>query len=213
MCINSKVLAIALLGVTGPASAGVLLPPTFDVVNDPYGTTVQVGDVSADDMLSLVVSGTAYLQSPSMYGVNAAGVRTVAGDVWSVGGAWLDAAAGFSYGALVVTLNGVQSRQLFASDAANGVNAAVIPDDLSFNGRIGDLFEIGTPLTGATLNFTVHDTGYGDNSGSFRVTALNAVPEPATWTMLLLGFSGLGHVMRRRPTVSNRSGFYSGAAD
>lgn len=43
------------------------------------------------------------------------------------------------------------------------------------------------------LNFT------GGNGSNFNGTAnLTAVPEPATWGMMLLGFLGVGMVMRRR---------------
>jgi hypothetical protein len=35
-------------------------------------------------------------------------------------------------------------------------------------------------------------------TGTIRVTATNAVPEPATWALMLLGFGGIGMAMRRR---------------
>lgn len=34
-----------------------------------------------------------------------------------------------------------------------------------------------------------------------------AVPEPATWAMMLFGFGGLGHAMRRRPRAATRIRF------
>jgi hypothetical protein len=36
------------------------------------------------------------------------------------------------------------------------------------------------------------------NTGSFGDFVLNAVPEPSTWAMMLLGFFGLGAALRRR---------------
>jgi hypothetical protein len=39
----------------------------------------------------------------------------------------------------------------------------------------------------------------GDVSGTANFYARSAVPEPATWGMMLLGFLGMGMVMRRRP--------------
>ena len=32
--------------------------------------------------------------------------------------------------------------------------------------------------------------------------AVAAVPEPATWTMMLIGFGALGFAMRCRPTIT-----------
>lgn len=57
------------------------------------------------------------------------------------------------------------------------------------------------------VNFFVPDSTYGDNSGgvSLAVTNLSsAVPEPATWAMLLVGFGAVANVMRR-----NRNGRFA----
>ncbi len=48
----------------------------------------------------------------------------------------------------------------------------------------------------------VNDTFYSNNNGSFNVTVA-AVPEPATWLMMIAGFGLVGAGMRRRnATVS-----------
>lgn len=49
----------------------------------------------------------------------------------------------------------------------------------------------------STLYFGVGDGIFSDNSGFFTVT-IGAVPEPATWAMLILGFLGTGFALRRR---------------
>lgn len=51
----------------------------------------------------------------------------------------------------------------------------------------------------ATLNFeqTAATTGAGD-TGLDKVSISAAVPEPDAWAMMLIGFGGLGAVMRRR---------------
>lgn len=36
-------------------------------------------------------------------------------------------------------------------------------------------------------------------------TATAAVPEPATWALMMLGFGGVGHAMRRRPKLAVRT--------
>jgi hypothetical protein len=55
-------------------------------------------------------------------------------------------------------------------------------------------------LAGSTYNLSF--TGSGNNAaavtGSVSLTARPAVPEPATWAMMLLGFAGIGMTIRRR---------------
>jgi len=47
------------------------------------------------------------------------------------------------------------------------------------------------------LHFGVSDGNFSDNSGSFTIT-VSAVPEPATWAMMTLGFAGIGFMTYRR---------------
>lgn len=51
-----------------------------------------------------------------------------------------------------------------------------------------------TQVTGNNINFTVN-------------TTIPAVPEPATWAMMLLGFGGIGYSMRRRRKTSTGAQF------
>jgi hypothetical protein len=62
------------------------------------------------------------------------------------------------------------------------------------NGRItitadGGRSIVGMQLTSSANSFEI------DNLGTIR-----AVPEPATWAMMLIGFGGIGYAMRRRPS-------------
>ena len=54
-----------------------------------------------------------------------------------------------------------------------------------------------------------YDITFGPGAGNFNGTAnmTTAVPEPATWAMMLFGFVGLGYTVRRRPKVSTRVRF------
>lgn len=57
------------------------------------------------------------------------------------------------------------------------------------------------PVTLAPGNYTLHLIGNltGNLSGSYSGTInVAAVPEPATWAMMLLGFFGVGLALRRR---------------
>jgi len=75
-----------------------------------------------------------------------------------------------------------------------------------FNGPSPSVFEIGdggtfTVPTGATELYLGTADGYqwNNNVGAYDVTLSGpAVPEPATWAMMLVGFGGLGAAMRSR---------------
>ena len=57
--------------------------------------------------------------------------------------------------------------------------------------------------TSTTLEFL--NTKGGENTGVFLdAISVGAVPEPATWAMMLLGFAGVGYSMRRRPANRRR---------
>ncbi len=51
--------------------------------------------------------------------------------------------------------------------------------------------------TFATLGLTAGQYAYRSNADSVTVNIGGAVPEPATWAMMLLGFGGIGMAMRR----------------
>lgn len=57
-------------------------------------------------------------------------------------------------------------------------------------------------LAPSQLHFGVGDGNFADNSGAFEISistpSVPAVPEPATWAMMLLGFAGLGFMGYRR---------------
>ena len=65
--------------------------------------------------------------------------------------------------------------------------------DLDFGGVSGNAFRFG--VTGSQIN--LHNlTVYG---------AVGAVPEPMTWMMLILGFLGIGGLMRRKNAAARPS--------
>lgn len=70
-------------------------------------------------------------------------------------------------------------------------------------GKIGDTYQLlGTSYDGpawdtGTLQLFYWDSNSSDNSNSVEV-AVTAVPEPAAWAMMLIGFAMAGFAMRRR---------------
>jgi hypothetical protein len=63
-------------------------------------------------------------------------------------------------------------------------------------------------LTGPFSTTVRYDLAFGAGSGNFNGTVnLTAVPEPATWAMMLFGFACFGYVLRRPKKVAARIRF------
>ena len=58
-------------------------------------------------------------------------------------------------------------------------------------------------LTGSSDTITLGNNGLGSSNAQLYATG-GAVPEPATWAMMLLGFGGIGFAMRRGRKESGR---------
>lgn len=54
-------------------------------------------------------------------------------------------------------------------------------------------------LGNTTTNTITLANGQGSSNAQIFSTGMPAVPEPATWAMMLLGFGGIGAAMRRSP--------------
>lgn len=62
-------------------------------------------------------------------------------------------------------------------------------------------FDLNTGTSTPTqLHFGVSDGIFSDNFGAYRIEISSAVPEPATWALMIAGFLGIGFVAARRRT-------------
>ncbi|MEH6757967.1 MAG: PEPxxWA-CTERM sorting domain-containing protein [Parasphingorhabdus sp.] len=93
---------------------------------------------------------------------------------------------------------------------ANQGNSAVAPGSYS-------PLEAFSAFNGLSANgdwtLSVSDNAVGDQGflGAFtlNVNSVGAVPEPATWALLLLGFFGIGGMIRAKPRVARTTVSYS----
>jgi len=93
----------------------------------------------------------------------------------------------------------------FNTFGQGSVSAVTGVHDLTFGGTCEGLYDtfsqtVTTAIgTSYTLNFSFTNVGQGGNALRVSTGALpaGAVPEPATWAMMLLGFGGIGFAMRR----------------
>jgi hypothetical protein len=83
----------------------------------------------------------------------------------------------------------------------NGTTLATTP---LFTGVSDSAFSTNPAFAGATFSadehYTISSVGAGSFNGGIDI-AVAAVPEPATWGMMLLGFVGLAFAFRRRQRV------------
>jgi hypothetical protein len=82
----------------------------------------------------------------------------------------------------------------------NGTTLATTP---LFTGVSDSAFSTNAAFAGATFtadeHYTITSVGEGSFNGGIDIAA--AVPEPATWGMMLLGFVGLAFAFRRRQRI------------
>ena len=74
-------------------------------------------------------------------------------------------------------------------------NLVEIDDD-----GVSEFWRLANPVTLSASQYTLTINGNNSGAGSLggSITIRPAVPEPATWAMMLLGFGAVGFAMRRR---------------
>lgn len=55
-----------------------------------------------------------------------------------------------------------------------------------------------TMAAAATVDFVIQDSNYAGNSGGVSID-VTAVPEPASWSLMITSFGVVGGALRRRP--------------
>ena len=106
---------------------------------------------------------------------------------------------GFENSTMVVT-NGVTN--MFGDGNASGGFGPVsgggyyetAANSFANSGQYTSIFTFAAPVTGSAYIF---DDILSDNRGGVSLN-IAAVPEPATWGLMILGFGGMGVAMRRR---------------
>ena len=112
-----------------------------------------------------------------------------------------------------ITVDALGFAPLFTNGTSTG---AVLDGNLAVNQRTVTSTISGLVLAaGQSFGFRWMDVdsigsdqGLGvDNLNITAITAAAAVPEPATWAMMLVGFAAVGHAMRRRRTIGGSARF------
>lgn len=173
---------------------------------------VYTGTLTQSDSIAFTQTGNPCLQSGSTFCTNGAGVVTVAGSTGVGGSSGFSGPSGvipagsWTYGALLMTISGVGTVQVFPTNAANGLESGTPPVSLTLPATTLSALGFGAfSQTNPTITFIVADTGFLDNAGQFVLSQAAApsptsVPTLSEWglialTMMLAGF---GFMMLRR---------------
>ena len=178
------------------------------------------GTLTQADTIALVQAGNPCLQTAGTgYCVNGAGVLTVAATAGPtpVGGSssfsgpsGVIPAGTWTYGALLMTISGVGTVQLFPTSAANGLGSATPPASLTLPATTLAGLGFGTfSQANPTITFIVADTFFGDNGAQFVLSQAQpplpssaAIPTLGEWSVvaltLLLAAFGLVRLRRTR---------------
>jgi hypothetical protein len=201
---SARTLCTLVLLSTGAFAQSITVPSGLSVqAISPTGTSFTYsGTLTQAATIALTETGAACEQAGPAYCTNGAGVLTVAGSspvgaATSFAGSIGGFSGTFNFGALIMTISGVGSVQLFPANAGNGLGSGAPPSTLSLPST--SLSALGFPSFSSvnpTITFTVADTNYTDNSGTFSVAAGSTsgpspTPAPATLVLVIVGLMAL----------------------
>jgi len=194
------------------------------IVVDSLSTTgtsfVLPGVLTGNSTVSLSVSGTPCLQN-SAYCTNAAGVVLVPGTLgvgqsFSFTGVLGGVNNTWTVGALLMTISGVGTVQIFPTNSANGLSSATPPSSLAVSGATLSSLGFGNfAATNPSITFLFADNLYPDNEGSFSVsgsfggvaTSPASAPalSPAAMVSVALLLAAIAAILlRRKPGAAAR---------
>ena len=144
------------------------------------GTTGQAPSAGAQTALATLLSGNPGVQDqePGYTPPYALDVSTIIANKEGLGGA-----ASFQFSP-VTTMSGLTVLGLHWGNNGDSSGRSVTAFYL-FN------------LTGSNTTVNLGNNGAGSSNAQLYSTGTPAVPEPATWAMMLVGFGGIGMSMRR----------------
>ena len=161
------------------------------------------GTLTQADTLAFGLTGTPCLQaSGTAFCTNGAGILTVASNPagTSVGGAGVFTLASpvgivpagtWTFGSLLIQISGVDTKQIFPANAANGLGSATPPTNLTLPSvPLSALGFAAFSQANPTITFIVTDTAFADNGGHFILQ--QAAPSAPIPTLNQWGLLGIG---------------------
>jgi len=183
-------------GVNGGAITTVATGATFASFADSYGTFELTFTSGAQGLTPILLGSTSHVQNTTSTGgtLDVYVTRTnISGPVP------LGFFSSFTSNTLPTGWTLTESTWV---DLANGTYTGTEVSNHVFNGPIiNDTFEhTGTAGAGAgqyslTQRYTITATGVGE---SLATISTAAIPEPATWGLMIMGFGGIGALVRNR---------------
>ncbi len=205
-----KLLAIGALALAVPAQAAVVISYTGGVSALPVGTTIFQDFNSLAPGASIGTNAFAY--NASTPGIAAMPAFNSTGNFGAVRG---DPTGTYnvSFGAPVsifsFVLGSLDAYNELTLIFASGPNLVLSGNQIN-NGPFEDGNQIGTATNGRVTYTITGSTPFitgatfrsiGSNSFEFDDLAVQAVPEPSTWLMMLMGFAAVGFTMRRKQNL------------
>jgi len=186
--------------------AAISFPGVTFVINGTNGSGISFtynGTLTQNDTIAFSTSGLPCLQTGGGYCTNPAGVVVTPGGGWPAGSAnnFSGSFGGFSgsytYGAILMSIPGVGTKQVFPASAANGAGSSTPPSTLNLPATPLSALGFSTfSVTNPTITFYFADDLYSDNTGSVTLTqatgSVPATPVPASWILIVCGLVLLG---------------------
>ena len=208
--------AVALVSAAPAFATAVLVTSFEDTINS--GTNYEYVSATQPYNSVNVPLGT---DSPSNLTFSGGSGIQANGSAWGFAAAPLGSQTGFiqSYngvgGAISIALANLNDGQQYAVSFEAAARPGFGADPFTVSvGTKSDPYIVSSTAWGTyTFDFTAHGTSAdiaftgsalpGDTSVGLDNVTISAVPEPATWAMMLLGFGMVGFALRRRGQIAN----------